>query len=137
MDGCNYRRHTHPSSCVDELSNAEKSDGDIVAIHEDVAGKFIGGLLSTFFTVYAAFLALTVLRTYIEVIQVWMFPHINTWGISIILVVVVYYFVSGGFRIVTALAFFSLILGTPLFFEILCDKRILTSITSFRYSIIL
>lgn len=66
-----------------------------MAIHEDVAGKFIGGLLSTFFTVYAAFLALTVLRTYIEVIQVWMFPHINTWGISLILVVVIYYFVSG------------------------------------------
>ncbi|SDM56128.1 spore germination protein (amino acid permease) [Fictibacillus solisalsi] len=94
----------------------KNSGGDLVAVHEDIAGKAIGGALSTLFTVYSGFLALTVLRTYIEVIQVWMFPHINIWGISLILLGVVYYFVSGGFRIVTALGFFSVILGTPLIF---------------------
>ncbi len=94
----------------------KRSDGDIIAVHNDVLGKWIGGLLSSIFMIYSAFLALTVLRTYIEVIQVWMFPHINTWGISFILSLLVYYFVSGGFRMITAVAFFSVLIGTPLIF---------------------
>ncbi|MGG1573422.1 GerAB/ArcD/ProY family transporter [Fictibacillus sp. NRS-1165] len=92
----------------------KRSDGDIIAIHNDVFGEWIGGLISSAIMIYTVFLALTVLRTYIEVIQVWMFPHISIWGISLILSLLVYYFVSGGFRIVTAIAFFSIVIGTPL-----------------------
>lgn len=117
----------------------KKSDGDIIAIHEFVFGKWLGGIASTALIIYTAFLALTVLRTYIEVIQVWMFPHINTWGISFILLVLIYYFVSGGFRIVTATAFFSLILGIPLIllkYYALKDSHIYNILPLFDHSFV-
>ncbi|EIT86347.1 spore germination protein [Fictibacillus macauensis ZFHKF-1] len=99
--------------CYSLLNN---SGGDLVSIHEQLFGKWVGAVFSTLFFLYAVFLALTALRTYIEVIQVWMFPHINAWGIGFLLIFVAYYFVSGGFRIVTALSFFCVLIGTPIIF---------------------
>ncbi|MFC6040728.1 GerAB/ArcD/ProY family transporter [Paenisporosarcina macmurdoensis] len=88
----------------------KKGKGDITVIHRDLFGKWIGGLFSLFFLVYLLFFAITVLRTFIEVIQVWMFPDLKVWSFSLLFLLLTYYVVSGGFRTVAGVSFFGVIL---------------------------
>jgi spore germination protein (amino acid permease) len=88
----------------------KKGKGDITVIHRDLFGKWIGGLFSLFFVVYLLFFSITVLRTFIEVIQVWMFPEIKVWSVSLMFLILTYYVVSGGFRTVTGISFFGVVL---------------------------
>ncbi|WP_226678838.1 GerAB/ArcD/ProY family transporter [Mesobacillus jeotgali] len=89
-------------------------EGDIVAANSYVFGKKIGSLLSSFFIVYLLIFALAVLRTFIEVIQVWMFPEISTFWYSLIFLILSLYIVFGGFRTVTGIAFFCIVLPSYL-----------------------
>lgn len=86
------------------------SNGNIVSVHKDIFGKWIGGVLSVLLAVYFSMLAITVVRTYIEIVEVWMFPDINVWLFSFILFVLVFYIISGGFRVVTGICFFGVLL---------------------------
>ncbi|MCP3032417.1 spore germination protein [Halobacillus sp. A1] len=88
--------------------------GDIVAIHQQCFGKYVGGMLSIVLSVYFLLLALTVLRTFIEVIQVWMFPSLNLKIFSFVFLLLIYYLVVGGFRLVTGFCLISVILTIPL-----------------------
>ncbi|MCC3355810.1 GerAB/ArcD/ProY family transporter [Bacillus sp. REN16] len=86
------------------------SKGDIVDVHKEIFGKWIGGFLSLVFIVYLTTLAVTVLRTYIEVIQVWMFPEFNSWVFGFFTIALIYYIILGGFRTVAGISFFSIVL---------------------------
>ncbi len=86
------------------------SKGDIIEVHKEVFGKWVGGFLSLLFVVYLMGLAITVLRTYIEVVQVWMFPELNGWVFGFFALVLTYYIILGGFRTVTGISFFSVVL---------------------------
>ncbi|MGM7702722.1 GerAB/ArcD/ProY family transporter [Pseudalkalibacillus sp. Hm43] len=88
--------------------------GDIVTIHHSLFGKVFGSLLNVIFSLYFLILCITVLRTFTELIQLWIFPQLNVWIFSTIFIGVAYYFVAGGFRTVTGICFFSVILGLPL-----------------------
>ncbi len=87
----------------------EKSNGDITDVHRTIFGKWIGGLLSFMLIVYFILLAITVLRTYIEVVQVWVFPEMRTWAFSLMFLFLIYYIVIGGFRTVTGIAFIGVV----------------------------
>ncbi|MGP4080137.1 GerAB/ArcD/ProY family transporter [Pseudalkalibacillus sp. R45] len=91
----------------------EDSDGDIVSVHNDIYGKYLGGLLSIIFSFYFLLLSLTVVRTFIEVVQVWVFPRLNVWVFSFVFLLLAYYFAAGGFRVVTGMCLFSVLLGLP------------------------
>ncbi|ANN32978.1 hypothetical protein A9498_16120 [Bacillus thuringiensis serovar coreanensis] len=56
-----------------------QGNGDIIAINQNVLGKWIGGLLNFIFLSYIVLLGATTLHTYIEVVHVWMFPSISSW----------------------------------------------------------
>ncbi|MGM0878218.1 MAG: GerAB/ArcD/ProY family transporter [Bacillota bacterium] len=90
------------------------SNGNIVTVHKDIFGKWIGGFLSLILSLYFILLAITVLRTYIEIVEVWMFPDLNVWLFSIIFLLLVYYIISGGFRVVTGISFFGVVLPSYL-----------------------
>lgn len=85
------------------------ADGDIIHIHQIVWGKYIGGLFSLIIMLYFALISLSVLRSYIEIVQVWMFPSLPSWIVSSILMLLVYYIISSGFRVVVGICFFSVI----------------------------
>lgn len=85
-------------------------DGDIVSIHSFVFGKTIGKILSAFFIIYFSLLTVMVLRTYIEIVQVWMFPTLETFWFALVFLAVVVYANFGGFRTITGIAFFSIVL---------------------------
>ncbi|WP_176223890.1 GerAB/ArcD/ProY family transporter [Thalassobacillus devorans] len=92
----------------------QSSKGDIVSIHEETFGKYIGGFLSIIFSLYVLLLTLTVLRTFIEVIQTWVFPQLNVWFFTLALLLLIYYLVAGGFRMITGLCLISVLLALPL-----------------------
>ncbi|KEK24234.1 GerAB/ArcD/ProY family transporter [Bacillus gaemokensis] len=94
------------------LKMLEKDD-DLINIHTTCFGKWIGSFLSLFFTVYFLLFCLTVLRTYIEVIQVWVFPTIKVWKLTLLFLLVTYYVIKGGFRSVTGMCFWGIVL--PIF----------------------
>lgn len=86
------------------LTNAQ---GDIIDAHKQFFGNIIGSTLSLVILAYYLLLCISVLRLYIEIIQVWMFPTLSTWLLAILILVLCYYIVSGGFRVVVGIAFLS------------------------------
>ncbi|MFC7370122.1 GerAB/ArcD/ProY family transporter [Fictibacillus iocasae] len=90
--------------------------GDITQIHQNLFGKYIGTCLNIVLLTYFAVWSVTVLRTYIEVVQVWMFPTLETWKIAAVFLLLTYYVVSGGFRIVAGVCFLGVVLPFGLVF---------------------
>ncbi|RYG71519.1 spore gernimation protein GerB [Lentibacillus lipolyticus] len=84
-------------------------EGDIIGIHRFTFGKWLGGLLSVLFAAYLVLLATVVLRTYVEIIQVWMFPHINVWALLLLILPLVYYIISVEFRTVVGVCFLGVV----------------------------
>ncbi|SFA85952.1 MULTISPECIES: GerAB/ArcD/ProY family transporter [unclassified Bacillus (in: firmicutes)] len=87
-----------------------KANGDIVAIQKNIFGKYLGGFINVLFMIYYGLASISVLRSYIEIVQVWMFPTLPTWCLAIIIMTLSYYIISGGFRIVAGICFISVIL---------------------------
>lgn len=96
----------------------DRGQGDLIVIHRQLFGKWIGNGLSLLFAVYLLSLGLTILRSYVELIQVWLFPTASYWVFGFLVIFVAYFFISGGLRGVTAVSFLSVIYGTPLFFAL-------------------
>lgn len=46
---------------------------DLVAIHKDLFGKWVGNVFNILFILYLIMISIILIRTYLEVIQVWMF----------------------------------------------------------------
>lgn len=88
----------------------KNSGGNVITVHRKLFGKWMGGILSVSIALYFCLIAVTVLRTYIEIVQVWMFPDLNVWVFSFVFLLLVFYIISGGFRVVTGISFFGVIL---------------------------
>jgi spore germination protein (amino acid permease) len=91
-----------------------KGKGDLIDIHRDLFGKWIGGFLSFLFILYLLNLGFTILRVYIEIIQLWVFPQLSPWFFSLIFLLVIVYFVNNGFRVVTGICFLSTLYTLPI-----------------------
>ncbi|KZE68750.1 spore gernimation protein GerB [Fictibacillus phosphorivorans] len=85
-------------------------DGDIVSIHKSLFGGLFGNLFNLALLLYFLLWSITVLRTYIEVIQVWMFPTLSTWKIAIVFLLLTYYVVSSGFRTVAGVCYLGVVI---------------------------
>jgi spore germination protein AB len=94
----------------------ETTNGDLVSVHTYLLGNIIGKIISCLFIFYFLLLATAVLRTYIEIIQVWMFPDLKTFWYASGFLLVTIYIIYGGFRTVTGIAFFCTILPFYLIF---------------------
>jgi spore germination protein AB len=97
----------------------QDSNGNIVTVHKEIFGKWIGRFFSFLLSLYFSLMAITVIRTYVEIVQVWMFPDLNMWVFSFIFFLLVYYIISGGFRVVTGISFFGVVLPFYLLFTFL------------------
>ncbi|SEN99123.1 spore germination protein (amino acid permease) [Paenibacillus sp. OV219] len=79
---------------------------DVIDLHRTLFGKFFGNALSLLLVGYYFLMTLFYLRAYIEIIQVWVFPTARTWAITALFICLIYYVVSGGFRVVAGISFF-------------------------------
>ncbi|SIS03836.1 spore germination protein (amino acid permease) [Peribacillus simplex] len=91
---------------------------DVISVHQFCFGNFIGNILSILLAAYFLLLAITVFRTYIDIIQVWVFPLLPTWELGLVLGFIIYYLVSGGFRVLTGISFLGVILPSILIFTL-------------------
>lgn len=96
-----------------------KEQGDILSIHETTFGKWIGGIFTFLFMIYLMAMGITVLRTFIEVLQVWMFPLLSTWTFTLVYLIAVYYIIAGGFRSVVGVCFLGVVVPFYLVFTFL------------------
>jgi len=96
-----------------------KQQKDLIDIHKDLFGKWIGGFFSLIWIIYWLVIGLVVLRSYIEIVQVWVFPLINIMMFSIIILGLVYYNVTGGFRVVAGISFLGVVIPFYIFLSFL------------------
>ncbi|MDF2904590.1 MAG: spore germination protein [Bacillus sp. (in: firmicutes)] len=94
----------------------ETAEGDLFHANQYIFGKILGKIISTIFIGYFCLYATTVLRSFIEVIQVWMFPEISIFWFSFAFLLLCIYIVFDGFRTVTGIAFFGFVLPAYLIF---------------------
>ncbi len=92
---------------------------DLIDIHHSIFGKRFGNLLSLLFGVHLLSLSFYVMRSYIEVIQVWYFQDLSIGWFSLFLYILILYLVLGGFRTVVGFIFFSFWIPLVLSFSIL------------------
>lgn len=93
-----------------------RHQSNIVQIQKELFGKWIGSFLSIIWIIYWLLIGIVTLRNYVEIVEVWMFPTLNISMFSIFFIILVYYCVSGGFRVVTGLSFFGVCIPFYLFF---------------------
>ncbi|MED4783020.1 GerAB/ArcD/ProY family transporter [Brevibacillus choshinensis] len=92
---------------------------DIIELHIRCFGRWLGKLLSLLVLVYVLVAAFIIFRSYVEVVKIIIFPLMQTWSMSILMLLLLYYVVSGGFRTVTGICLVGvtlpLLLMVPLF----------------------
>jgi spore germination protein (amino acid permease) len=86
------------------------SRGDLLSFHTDTFGKIIGSMLNLLVSLYFGAAGLLVMYSYIELLQIWVFDGISNWEYALVLSLLAYYLVSGGFRVVTGLSFWGVII---------------------------
>lgn len=96
-----------------------EDDQDIFDLNRKIFGKWIGSILNLVAVLYFFLSGLVVLRTFIEIIQVWMFPKMTIWPLVLVFVILIYYIIAGGFRTVAGIAFLGVLLPLPLLFVLL------------------
>ena len=82
---------------------------DLIQIHKLFFGKWAGNALNLFFILYYLLNAAHQIRYFIEVIQVWVFPDIETWILALVLLLLVYYIIAGGFRVIVGICLLSFV----------------------------
>ncbi|WP_102027617.1 GerAB/ArcD/ProY family transporter [Salirhabdus sp. Marseille-P4669] len=96
-----------------------KEHKDVLDIHVTIFGKWLSKVFGVLFVFYFILLTISVLRIYIEVIQVWMFPEINLLVITTILAILIFYIVNGGFRVVVGICFLGFVIPLYLILTLL------------------
>lgn len=94
----------------------ESVDGDLHKVNEFVFGRIFSKIVNSFFIGYFSLYAITVLRSFLEVIQVWMFQDLNIFWYSFAFMILCIYIIYGGFRTVTGIALFGTLLPSYLIF---------------------
>lgn len=86
------------------------NSSDLYGIHYDLFGNWIGGMLSAFYMIYFVIIMTTIVRTYIEAVQSWIFPDFPTWLLSAILLLLALYGGTGGIRVIAGVCVFSFLI---------------------------
>ncbi|WP_223593256.1 GerAB/ArcD/ProY family transporter [Neobacillus bataviensis] len=84
---------------------------DLYGIQVDIYGRWIGNFLNIVYMIYLSACFFTIFMNYIEIVQVWIFPNLPTWQLSLVLIALSIYAVQGGVRIMIGFAFLG-VLGT-------------------------
>ncbi|WP_225445676.1 GerAB/ArcD/ProY family transporter [Paenibacillus arenosi] len=78
---------------------------DLYGIHQDLFGRWVGGGLSILMMLYYVIVTVTILRTYIEAVQSWIFPEFPTWLLAFVLLFLSWYAGISGLRVIVGVCF--------------------------------
>lgn len=110
---------------------SQYENADIFGIQVDIFGKWFGKLLGTIYIVFFAAELFSVLITYIEVVQVFLFPTMPTFLMGLLLLILVVYSVIGGIRVIVGVVFLFVLLS-PWIFVLLYDPITRMEIAHFQ-----
>jgi spore germination protein (amino acid permease) len=88
----------------------QSTAGDILSFHKDLLGKKLGGALNLVLACYFSLAGVSVVYGYIDLLQVWVFDGIPSWEYALLLCCLIFYLVSGGFRVITGVAFWGVVI---------------------------
>lgn len=95
---------------------------DISEIHQFVYGKWLGKWFTLIIMAQFIWTGQTILYAYVRIIHIWMFPFLPTWFPTLMILVLAYYTIAGGFRVIAGMCFFKIILAfiitLPMFFTL-------------------
>lgn len=94
---------------------------DLYGMHYHVYGKWLGMACNIVYILFMLLVSLIILRSYIEVIQAWMFPELPTWLISSVILSLVIYGITGGIRTVIGFCVLSFFFTIWMFFMLMFD----------------
>ncbi|MCC3357927.1 GerAB/ArcD/ProY family transporter [Bacillus sp. REN16] len=97
----------------------QSTAGDILSLHKDIFGKFFGGALNILLACYFSVAGVSVLYSYIDALQVWVFDGIASWEYALVLCILIFYLVAGGFRCITGVAFWGVVIPSFLLLSLL------------------
>ncbi|WP_307839904.1 GerAB/ArcD/ProY family transporter [Bacillus cereus] len=86
-------------------------NSSILELQTYMFGKLFGTGLNLLFLIYFFIVSASILHTYIEIVQVWMFPTVSTFILAMVMCMLVYYIVSSGFRGMTAICVLSIFIS--------------------------
>jgi len=89
---------------------------DIFGIQVDIFGKWIGKLLGTIYIFYFTLGILAILLTYIQIIQIFIYPTMSSFVMASLLLTLVVYSVLGGIRVIVGVIFIFTILSSWILF---------------------
>ena len=95
------------------------SQGDLISFHTDIFGKFLGGILNMMVVIYFFAVGLVAIQSYVDILDIWVFDGIPVWEFTLLICVIIYYLVSGGFRIITGVAFWGTVIPPFLLLSII------------------
>ncbi|SFT04584.1 GerAB/ArcD/ProY family transporter [Paenibacillus sp. BC26] len=90
------------------------AEGDIISLHNQLFGKWLGKLLTFAFYGYILLFIINELRSYMEVIHVWVFPNTQLWSLSVLFLLISAYIVTGGLRVITGITLVCVLLPSML-----------------------
>ncbi|ABY45720.1 MULTISPECIES: spore germination protein [Bacillus] len=86
----------------------KETNGNLIDLQRQTFGKWLGNGINLIFMAYFLTVSISVIRTYVEIIQVWMFPSASIWMLTTFLCLVGYYIISSGFRVITGICVISI-----------------------------
>ncbi|MCA0983963.1 spore germination protein [Halobacillus yeomjeoni] len=110
--------YIHFTAWIMVLVLREYESADVLGIQCDLFGMFIGKVIGCLYVVYLFFLLLSVIKNYVEVVQVFIFPEIPIWLMSFFLLFLMIYCLLGGIRTVVGACFIFFLLTIWLVFTL-------------------
>ncbi|HDR4571803.1 spore germination protein [Bacillus cytotoxicus] len=86
----------------------KENEGNLIDLHQELFGKWVGTGMNLLFVTYFFIISISVIRTYVEIVQVWMFPTASTWTLTFFFCLLSYYIISSGFRVMTGICVISI-----------------------------
>ncbi|PFM64751.1 spore gernimation protein GerH [Bacillus cereus] len=86
----------------------KETNGNLIDLQRQTFGKWLGNGINLIHIAYFLTVSISVIRTYVEIIQVWMFPTASTFMLTLFLCLVSYYIISSGFRVITGICVISI-----------------------------
>ncbi|WP_353948165.1 GerAB/ArcD/ProY family transporter [Sporolactobacillus sp. Y61] len=88
---------------------------DLFSMHRRLFGKWLGHTLSLVMMAHVFLYAVVFLRSYLEILQVWIFPQLSLISFSAPFCLLIWYIVKGGIRTVGGVCFLSFIYLIPIY----------------------
>ncbi|MFD2612690.1 GerAB/ArcD/ProY family transporter [Paenibacillus gansuensis] len=80
-------------------------DRDLYGIHDAVYGKWLGRCLNLLVVFYYLYACIVVLRNYVEMVQIWLFPYSDAWMLGLIFASLAVYGIHGGLKTIVGASF--------------------------------